>query len=164
MKILVMGLPESGKSTFAEPLSKSLFATWINANQVRAKYDDWDFSVEGRIRQSQRMKYLSDGVVLAGGVAVADFICPTEETRKEFNPDFIIWMDTISVGKYEDTNKIFLPPEKYDVRISKWIDVNQLYKCLENINHGTMNTENFSRELTQRLSKLQYWFGTQERN
>ena len=110
MKILVMGLPESGKSTFAESLSKSLFATWINANQVRAKYDDWDFSVEGRIRQSQRMKYLSDGVVLAGGVAVADFICPTEETRKEFNADFIIWMDTISVGKYEDTNKIFLTP------------------------------------------------------
>ena len=164
MKILVMGLPESGKSTFAESLSKSLFATWINANQVRAKYDDWDFSVEGRIRQSQRMKYLSDGVVLAGGVAVADFICPTEETRKEFNPDFIIWMDTISVGKYEDTNKIFLPPEKYDVRISKWIDVNQLYKCLGitlspsmrgDINHGTMDTENFSRELTQRLVKLQ---------
>jgi adenylylsulfate kinase len=155
MKILVMGLSGSGKSTFAEPLAKSLFATWINADQVRENYDDWDFSVEGRIRQSQRMKYLCDGVVMAGGVAVADFICPTEETRKEFNADFIIWMDTISVGNFEDTNKMFLPPERYNVRISKWIDVNQLYKCLEDINHGMKDTENFSRELTQRLAKLQ---------
>ena len=81
-----MGLSGSGKSTFAEPLAKSLFATWINADQVRENYDDWDFSVEGRIRQSQRMKYLCDGVVMAGGVAVADFICPTEETRKEGVP------------------------------------------------------------------------------
>ena len=155
MKILIMGLPGSGKSTFAEPLAKSLFGIWINADQVREKYDDWDFSTEGRIRQSQRMKHLSDGVVMAGGVAVADFICPTEETRKEFNADFIIWMDTISVGKYEDTNKMFLPPDRYNVRISKWIDVNQLYKCLEDINHGMKDTENFSRELTQRLAKLQ---------
>ena len=51
MKILVMGLPGSGKSTFAEPLAKSLFGTWINADQVREKYDDWDFSIEGRVRQ-----------------------------------------------------------------------------------------------------------------
>jgi len=154
MKILVMGLPGSGKSTFAEPLVKSLFAIWINADKVRDKYDDWDFSTEGRIRQSQRMKHLSDGVVMAGGVAVADFICPTEETRREFNADFTIWMATIGVGKYEDTNKIFIEPEDYDIRISKWIDVNQLYKCLADFSPGIKDTENFSRELTQRLAKL----------
>ena len=119
MKILVMGLPGSGKSTFAEPFAKSLFATWINADQVRERYDDWDFSNEGRIRQSQRMKHLSDGVVMAGGVAVADFICPTEETRREFDADFTIWMATIGVGKYEDTNRIFIEPEDYDIRIFK---------------------------------------------
>ena len=154
MKILIMGLPGSGKSTFAEPLAKSLFGTWINADQVREKYDDWDFSIEGRVRQSLRMKHLSDGVVMSDGVAVADFICPTEETRREFDADFIIWMATISVGKYEDTNKIFIEPEDYDIRISKWIDVNQLYKCLADFNPGIKDTENFSRELTQRLAKL----------
>jgi len=154
MKILIMGLPGSGKSTFAEPLAKSLFGIWINADQVREKYDDWDFSDKGRVRQSQRMKHLSDGVVMAGGVAIADFICPTEETRREFDADFTIWMATIGVGKYEDTNKIFIEPEDYDIRISKWIDVNQLYKCLADFNPGIKDTENFSRELTQRLAKL----------
>ena len=154
MKILIMGLPGSGKSTFAETISKALFATRISANQVREKYDDWDFSTEGRIRQSHRMKHLSDGVVMAGRVAIADFICPTEETRREFDADFTIWMATIGVGKYEDTNKIFIEPEDYDIRISKWIDVNQLYKCLADFNPGIKDTENFSRELTQRLAKL----------
>ena len=149
-----MGLPGSGKSTFAEPLARSMFGIWINADQVRTKYDDWDFSTEGRIRQSQRMKHLSDGVVMAGGVAVADFICPTEETRKEFDADFTIWMATIGIGKYEDTNKIFIEPEYYDIRITKWIEVNQLYNCLDGFNPGIKDTLSFSRELTKRLAKL----------
>ena len=154
MKILIMGLPGSGKSTFAEPLARSMFGIWINADKVREKYDDWDFSLESRIRQSQRMKHLSDGVVMAGGVAVADFICPTEETRKEFDADFTIWMATIGIGKYEDTNKIFIEPEYYDIRITKWIDVNQLYNCLDGFNPGIKDTLSFSRELTKRLAKL----------
>ena len=149
-----MGLPGSGKSTFAEPLARSMFGIWINADKVREKYDDWDFSTEGRIRQSQRMKHLSDGVVMAGGVAVADFICPTEETRKEFDADFTIWMATIGIGKYEDTNRIFIEPENYDIRIEKWIDVNQLYNCLDGFNPGIKDTLSFSRELTKRLAKL----------
>ena len=149
-----MGLPGSGKSTFAEPLARSMFGIWLNADKVREKYNDWDFSTEGRIRQSQRMKHLSDGVVMAGGVAVADFICPTEETRKEFDADFTIWMATIGIGKYEDTNKIFIEPEDYDIRIEKWIDVNQLYKCLDGFNRGIKDTLSVSRELTKRLAKL----------
>ena len=154
MKILIMGLPGSGKSTFAEPLARSMFGIWLNADKVREKYNDWDFSTEGRIRQSQRMKHLSDGVVMAGGVAVADFICPTEETRKEFDADFTIWMATIGIGKYDDTNKIFIEPEYYDIRITKWIDVNQLYNCLDGFNPGIKDTLSFSRELTKRLAKL----------
>ena len=149
-----MGLPGSGKSTFAEPLARSMFGIWLNADKVREKYNDWDFSTEGRIRQSQRMKHLSDGVVMAGGVAVADFICPTEETRKEFDADFTIWMATIGIGKYDDTNKIFIEPEYYDIRITKWIDVNQLYNCLDGFNPGIKDTLSFSRELTKRLAKL----------
>ena len=74
MKILICGLPGSGKTTLAEPLAELLGAVWINADQVRKKYDDWDFTPEGRIRQAQRMRHLSDGAVMAGKVVVTDFV------------------------------------------------------------------------------------------
>jgi adenylylsulfate kinase len=122
MKILVFGLPGSGKSTLAEPLSKLLGGVWLNADQIRTEYDDWDFSPEGRLRQAMRMKYLSDGVVKAGKIAVADFVCPTENARKEFNADFTIWMDTIKEGRFEDTNKIFENPLSVDYHVSEWFD------------------------------------------
>ena len=111
MKILIMGLPGSGKSTLAEPLAKQLQGVWVNADAVRKEYDDWDFSLEGRIRQANRMRYISDGIVMAGKTAVADFICPTREARMQFDPDYIVWLDTIKRGRYDDTNKMFEPPE-----------------------------------------------------
>jgi adenylylsulfate kinase len=120
MKILIMGLPGSGKSTLAKPLAELLGGVWVNADIIRTSYDDWDFSPEGRIRQANRMKHLSDGIVMAGKVAVADFVCPTEETRSKFNPDFTVWMDTISRGRFEDTNDMFEPPENIDYHVEKW--------------------------------------------
>lgn len=134
MKILVFGLPGSGKSTLAEPLAQLLGGVWINADQVREHYVDWDFSMEGRMRQAARMKYLSDGVVRAGRIAVTDFVCPTEEARKEFNPDYTIWMDTIQRGRFEDTNKIFENPPQCDYHVSEWFDDThaQLVKVIEN--------------------------------
>ena len=111
MKILIMGLPGSGKSTLAEPLAKQLQGVWVNADAVRKEYDDWDFSLEGRIRQANRMRHISDGIVMAGKTAVADFICPTREARMQFDPDYIVWLDTIKRGRYDDTNKMFEPPE-----------------------------------------------------
>ena len=75
MKILICGLPGSGKTTLAKPFAELIGGVWINADQVRERYDDWDFTPEGRIRQAQRMRYLADGVVLAGKIAVADFVC-----------------------------------------------------------------------------------------
>lgn len=111
MKILIMGLPGSGKSTLAEPLAKQLQGVWVNADAVRKEYDDWDFTPEGRIRQANRMRYISDGIVMAGKTAVADFICPTREARMQFDPDYIVWLDTIKRGRYDDTNKMFEPPE-----------------------------------------------------
>ena len=95
---------------------------WVNADQVRTKYDDWDFSPAGRLRQSQRMRHLSDGVVMAGKIAIADFVCPTEQTREEFDADFTVWMDTIDKGRFEDTNQMFENPLKYDYRVSEWFD------------------------------------------
>lgn len=122
MKILIFGLPGSGKTTLAKPFADLVGGVHINADAVRTSYDDWDFSLSGRIRQSVRMKHLADGVVMAGKIAVCDFIAPTEEARTNFNPDFTVWMDTISRGRYEDTNDLFEPPEQVDYHIEDWFD------------------------------------------
>ena len=120
MKILICGLPGSGKSTLAEPFARLINGIWINADQVREQYKDWDFSPEGRIRQAQRMRYISDGVVRAGGIAVADFVCPTDEARKQFDADYTVWMDTIKEGRYQDTNLMFQKPSNVNYHVAAW--------------------------------------------
>lgn len=126
MKILIFGLPGSGKSTLAEELSDLMNGVWLNADKIREEYNDWDFSMEGRIRQANRMRHLSDGVVKADKIAIADFVCPTEKARKEFNADFTIWMNTINEGRYEDTNIIFEIPNNYDYKVNEWSSDNSL--------------------------------------
>jgi len=116
-KILVMGLPGSGKSYLSDKLATLLGAEWLNADRVRAEANDWDFSPEGRTRQAERMKHLAQEGLDRGKHVIADFVCPTEKTRQDFSADYIVWVDTIKEGRFEDTNKMFVPPEEYDFRV-----------------------------------------------
>ena len=118
-KILIMGLPGAGKTTLASKLVPLLKAKWLNADEVRKEANDWDFSDEGRKRQAKRMANLAENLKKEGNIVIADFVCPTPNARSLFNPDFIIWMDTIEKGRFEDTNKIFVKPEKHDVRVTE---------------------------------------------
>ena len=118
MKILIMGLPGSGKTSLAKLLAPMFNAVWLNADEVRKQDNNWDFSEDGRRRQSLRMRSLAEGDVGNNRNVVADFICPTEQTRADFNADYTIWMDTIKEGRFDDTNKMFEAPTKYDFRVT----------------------------------------------
>ena len=118
MKILIMGLPGSGKTTLAQMMAPRLNAVWLNADEVRKEANDWDFSEDGRRRQSLRMRSLAEGAVGNNRTVVADFVCPTKKTREHFGADYVIWMDTIKEGRFEDTNKMFEEPTEYNTRVT----------------------------------------------
>ena len=113
-----MGLPGAGKTTLAEQLAPKLNAKRLNADEVRKAADDWDFSEEGRKRQAKRMADLALELKNQGNYVVADFICPTPEARNLFPADFVIWVDTIKEGRFDDTNQMFVKPEKYDFHVT----------------------------------------------
>ena len=117
-KILIMGLPGTGKTYLSKELKKVMPIIHLNADEIRKQFDDWDFSKEGRLRQADRMKRFSDYIFSEKISPLADFVCPLEETRKILNPDIIIWMDTEKKGRFENTNKIFQKPKKFHFRIT----------------------------------------------
>lgn len=119
MRILIMGLPGSGKSTLAAELNAALFPSclWLNADVIREKYNDWDFSEAGRIRQSTRMRDLADASDKK--YVIADFVCPLPAMRENYAADFVVWVDTIPSSRYSDTNQLFVPPEYYSMHITE---------------------------------------------
>jgi hypothetical protein len=175
-RILIMGLPGAGKTYFAErlktyieghitsidensltPISDAkITVAWLNADEVRRHYNDWDFSQEGRIRQSQRMRDLADEANT--DYCIVDFVAPLTEMRNNFKADWTIWIDTIEKGRFEDTNKLFVPPEVYDFRITeqnaeKWVEFVGEH-IIENRRRPVFNWQT---ETVQMLGRWQPW-------
>ena len=118
MKILIMGLPGSGKTYLAGRLQPLLESAWYNADKVREMANDWDFSEEGRTRQASRMADFAKKLKEDGNYVIADFVCPTPEARSLFPADYIVWVNTIKEGRFDDTNKMFVKPEKFDCQVT----------------------------------------------
>ena len=175
-RILIMGLPGSGKTYFAERLKKYLenyfrpvnensllpisdsriTVGWLNADEVRRTYNDWDFSREGRIRQSLRMRELAD--TSNTDYCIVDFVAPLVEMRNNFKADWTIWIDTIDRGRFEDTNRAFVPPEVYDFRITEqnaeqWAD----YVAGFIVRNQRRPVFDWQRETVQMLGRYQPW-------
>lgn len=128
-----MGLPGSGKTTLANELAPMLNAKRLNADEVRKEAKDWDFSEEGRKRQAKRMAEFAKNLKDKGSYVVADFICPTPEARKLFSADYVIWVDTIKKGRFDDTNKMFVKPDKFDFHVTTQDAKNWAPKILKEI-------------------------------
>ena len=116
--ILIMGLPGAGKTTLANELAKLIECKRLNADEIRKAANDWDFSEEGRKRQAKRMSNEALKIKKEGNNVIADFICPTPEARDLFPADYIVWVDTIKEGRFEDTNQMFVKPEKFNFHVT----------------------------------------------
>ena len=128
-----MGLPGAGKTTLANELAILIKSKRLNADEIRKAANDWDFSEEGRKRQAKRMADFALELKNQGNYVVADFICPTPEARNLFPADFVIWVDTIKKGRFDDTNAMFVKPEKFDFHVTTQDAKNWATKIVEKI-------------------------------
>ena len=183
-KILIMGLPGSGKTFLATALKKyiedngdlmkvnpqrvlsyegipgpeffKVTVDWFNADEIRKRFNDWDFSKEGRIRQSLRMAEFA--LRSSGEFVICDFVAPLVEMRNNFKADWTVWMDTIDQGRFDDTNKAFIPPKEYDFRVTE----QNAEKWAEFIGQHILDERrrpvfDWKRETVQMLGRWQPW-------
>jgi adenylylsulfate kinase len=161
-RILIMGLPGAGKTYLAQHILEHLQAEkksvrWLNADDVRKEYNDWDFSEAGRIRQSMRMRSLAD-LMTDVDYVICDFVAPLTEMRNNFKADWTIWVDTIDQGRFEDTNRAFVAPEVYDFRITeqhgeKWGE----FVAAHILDNRRRPVFDWQRETVQMLGRWQPW-------
>lgn len=144
MKILIFGLPGSGKTTLARELSYHFLLPHHNGDTYRERMNDWDFSYSGRNKQATRM---------SKQWGILDFVCPTEYLREIVRPHFTIFMNTIHEGRYDDTNKLFEQPLSCDIEVKEWIELNQLRSSLEGFNHGIKGIQSYLNEQFPKLVK-----------
>ena len=133
MKILIMGLPGSGKTWLAERLQTHLECAWFNADKVREMANDWEFSEDARIRQARRMANIADYEKGCGRTVICDFVCPTEMTRYIFDADLTVWMNTIAAGRFQDTNKMFEEPTDFDYLIENFMSDEEIKQMANNL-------------------------------
>lgn len=161
-RILIMGLPGSGKTTLALDLRKQLESAgkvvgWLNADKVREEYNDWDFSEAGRIRQAKRMRDLADKYQHYDFV-IADFVAPLVEMRNIYKADWVVWVDTIREGRYADTNKAFIEPTIYDFRINEQDSVKwSMFISDHLVDNRRRPSFNWQKETVQMLGRWQPW-------
>jgi adenylylsulfate kinase-like enzyme len=126
MKILIMGLPGAGKTTLAKELSKEINAIHLNADEMRNKvWTDLTFKYTDRLIMAQRMGALSDVLINQGYNVIADFVCPTEQTRQAFGSAFIVWVNRIENSRFDDTNNLFEKPKQVDIEINYGLTINE---------------------------------------
>ena len=119
MIIQIIGLPGSGKTALSAALKERINAIHLNADYVRATINsDLGFAIEDRIEHARRLGEMARMLDGQGHTVIVDFICPTEITRAAFGkPDILVWVDRVKEGRFEDTNKMWEEPEKFDARI-----------------------------------------------